>query len=59
MVGNPARVLRRRFDDEMIDLLLRFAWWDKPIEEIDELIPLLTSSDIEKVKEELRNRLTS
>lgn len=59
VVGNPARVLRRRFDDEMIDVLLRFAWWDKPIEEIDELIPLLTSGDIEKVKEELRNRLTS
>lgn len=59
VVGNPARVLRRRFDDEMIDLLLKFAWWDKSIEEIDELIPLLTSSDIEKVKEELRNRLTS
>ena len=59
VVGNPARVLRRRFDDEMIDVLLKFAWWDKPIEEIDELIPLLTSGDIEKVKEELRNRLTS
>lgn len=59
VVGNPARVLRRRFDDEMIDVLLRFAWWDKPIEEIDELIPLLTSSDIEKVKEELTNRLIS
>ena len=29
--GNPARVIRRRFDDEDVDLLLRAAWWDWPI----------------------------
>ena len=57
MVGNPARVLRKRFDDEMIDLMLRFKWWDKRIEEIDGLIPLLTCGDLEKVREELRARL--
>lgn len=48
--GNPAKVLRKRFDDEMIELLLEFKWWDKSIEEIDSLIPILTCSDIEKVK---------
>ncbi len=56
-VGNPARALRKRFDDELIDLLLRFKWWDRSIEEIDELIPLLTSSDLEKVRKELQERL--
>ena len=55
--GNPARVIRKRFDDELTDLLLRFRWWDKSIEEIDRLIPLLTCSDLEKVKKELKARL--
>ena len=57
VVGNPAKVLRKRFDDELIDLILRFKWWDRSIEEIDSLIPILTCSDLGKVKEELRVRL--
>jgi virginiamycin A acetyltransferase len=55
--GNPARPIRKRFDDELIDLMLRFKWWDKPIEEIQTLIPLLNESDLERVKREIRERL--
>ena len=55
--GNPAKVLRKRFDDEMIDLMLTLKWWDRPIDEINKLIPLLTSSDLEKVKAELKARI--
>ena len=54
VVGNPAKALRKRFDDELIDLLLRFKWWDKSVEEINRLIPILTCSDLEKVREALR-----
>lgn len=57
VVGNPARPLRKRFDDELITLLLDFRWWDRPIDEINSLIPLLTCSDLEKVKAELKNLL--
>jgi len=57
VIGNPARNLRKRFDDELIDLLLRFKWWDKSIDEIDGLIPVLTCSDLVKVKKELKARL--
>ena len=57
VVGNPARVLRRRFDDELIDLLLRFRWWDKTVAEINALIPLLTSGDLETVRKEIAARL--
>lgn len=57
VAGNPARVIRKRFDDELIGYLLAFKWWDKSIEEINGLIPILTSSDLESVKEELRARL--
>ncbi len=57
VIGNPARVLRKRFDDELTGLLLRFKWWDKSVEEINNLIPLLTCSDLEQVKKELRARV--
>ena len=57
VAGNPIRVIRKRFDDELIDLLERFKWWDKSIEEIDSLIPLLTNGDLEKVRTELKERL--
>ena len=55
--GNPARIIRKRFDDELIDLLERFKWWDKPIEEINALIPILTNGDVENVRTELKKRL--
>ena len=58
VVGNLARVLRKRFDDELIGLLLAFRWWDKGIEEINSLIPLLTCSDLGAVREDLKARIT-
>lgn len=57
VIGNPARELRKRFDDELIDLLLRFRWWDKSIAEIDRLIPILTTGDLEKVRAYLKSAL--
>ncbi len=57
VVGNPARLIRKRFDDEMIELLEKFAWWDKSIEEINALIPILTSSDLESVKIKLKGKI--
>ena len=57
MIGNPSEILRTRFDVELIDLLLKFRWWDKSIEEINRLIPLLTCSDLEKVRNELKRML--
>ena len=59
VVGNPAEVIRYRFDEELTELLLKFKWWDKPIEEINELIPILTSSDLDKVKAEIRRLMNA
>ena len=50
VAGNPARQIKKRFDDELINLMLKFKWWDKSVDEIDRLIPLLTCSDLAKVK---------
>ena len=57
VAGNPAKPIRKRFDVAMIDLLLQFKWWDKSIDEINSLIPLLTCSDIEKVRNVIKERL--
>ena len=57
VAGNPAKPLRKRFDDELIELLLRFKWWDRSIEEINTLIPILTCSDLEKVRIVLKKNL--
>ena len=57
VAGDPARPIRRRFDDELIALMEQFCWWDKSIEEINALIPLLTCNDLTKVKKELKRAL--
>lgn len=57
VAGNPAKKIRKRFDDELIQLMLDFKWWNKEIEEINDLIPVLTCSDLESVKYSLKLKL--
>ena len=57
VAGNPATEIRKRFDDELIQLLLDFKWWNKSVEEINQLIPLLTCGNLEKVKAEISERV--
>ena len=59
VVGNPVKLIRYRFDGELTSLLLKFKWWDKPVEEINALIPILTNSDLEFVKKEITSLLLS
>ncbi len=42
MGGNPARLIRSRFDADTTARLLALAWWDWPIEKITRFAPLLT-----------------
>lgn len=46
VVGNPARVIRKRFDEKTIEALLRIRWWDWPDEKIRICVPELMSSNI-------------
>ena len=57
VAGNPAREIKKRFDAELISLMLKFRWWDLSISEINSLIPILTCSDLAKVKNFIANRL--
>lgn len=54
VAGNPAKPIRKRFDDELIEIMLQLKWWDLKTEEINDLIPILTCSDLEKVKRTLK-----
>ena len=36
VAGNPARVVRRRYEDDDVERLLRAAWWDWPLELVTE-----------------------
>ena len=57
MVGNPAKVIRKRFDDEMIELLEKLQWWNLSEKQIQKLIPILSNSDINFVKKQIREFL--
>lgn len=45
VAGNPARVVRRRFSDDVIDGLLDLNWWDWPIDRILSQEAALCSGD--------------
>ncbi|MBQ1609837.1 MAG: CatB-related O-acetyltransferase [Elusimicrobia bacterium] len=57
VAGNPAKVIRKRFDNQLIKLLLKLKWWDKSIKEINELIPILTDNNLAEVKKFLKKYL--
>lgn len=52
--GNPARFLKKRFDDGTAALLEELRWWDLPPEELTEIIPVLCDTDIKRAAEKLR-----
>jgi acetyltransferase-like isoleucine patch superfamily enzyme len=52
--GNPASVLRKRFDEATIAALLEIAWWDLPPQAIGELIPDLQSPDTPRLIAKVR-----
>lgn len=49
--GNPAKIIRYRFPEEVIQKFLSLKWWDWDIEKINDNIKLLCSSDYEKLFE--------
>lgn len=56
--GNPARKIRRRFDEELTGLLLAARWWDADPEELLHWIPILCSPDLEALRAELRRKVS-
>ena len=44
--GNPAKPIRPRFSDDLIERLLALRWWDWPDDRIRKAAPLLQSPDV-------------
>ncbi len=57
MGGDPARLIKKRFDDELIALLLEFRWWDLEADKLVSFLPLLCDPDLEKVRRTLKDKL--
>ena len=47
--GNPAKLIKKRFSEEEIALLLDIAWWDWELEKITQHVQDLTSGNVESL----------
>lgn len=47
VAGNPAKIIRYRFDEKVIEQLLKIEWWNWPIEKIKDNMHLLCSDNIQ------------
>jgi virginiamycin A acetyltransferase len=54
--GNPAKVIRKRFDDETIQLLLSLKWWDWDAQKITDNLETITSGKIDALKRMENNK---
>ena len=53
VAGNPARIVKYRFDKDTIEKLLKYKWWDLSLDIIrKELMPIC--DDMQKILEKLR-----
>lgn len=46
MAGNPAKIIKKRFDDATIAALLASQWWERDFEALTPLMPLLQANDM-------------
>ncbi|PLW76477.1 chloramphenicol acetyltransferase [Cohaesibacter celericrescens] len=49
--GNPAKLIRLRFEPDVIDRLMALAWWDWPVEMISEYRSLIQGADIDALEQ--------
>ena len=49
-VGNPCKVIKKRFDDSLIEYLLNLKWWDWDAEKIFKNLEALTNADLSKIE---------
>ena len=50
VAGNPARMVKKRFDDETIKRLLKIQWWNWPIQTIEDHRDVITGNDMDALE---------
>jgi virginiamycin A acetyltransferase len=48
--GNPAAAVKRRFEPEIVEELLRIAWWDWSIDKVTRNLEAIVSADLEALR---------
>ncbi|NFF82238.1 CatB-related O-acetyltransferase [Clostridium botulinum] len=46
VAGNPAKIIRYKFDTETINKLLEISWWDWELEDLRRIVPILQSGNV-------------
>jgi virginiamycin A acetyltransferase len=49
--GNPAKIIRKRFDDATISRLQNVAWWDWPADKITDNLQIINSVDVDALEQ--------
>lgn len=57
--GNPAKLIRKSFDNELISLLLKTQWWNFEPAELVDFLPTLCNPDLDRVRSVLKERLSA
>ena len=55
--GNPAKLIRQRFDEARVAMLLEMQWWDWSDVQLQPAMPLLTSGDVEALHRHWRDKI--
>lgn len=55
--GNPAKLIKKRFDDELTELLQNWKWWNFPPEKLADVLPLLCDPNLEEVRQAIKDDL--
>jgi virginiamycin A acetyltransferase len=50
VAGNPAKVVKMRFDDKTIDRLQKIAWWNWNVEKINTHLKLICNLDVDQLE---------
>lgn len=48
--GNPARPIRRRFSEDVVERLLAVAWWNWPIDKISRNLDAIRGADLDRLE---------
>lgn len=48
VAGNPARIIKKRFGEEVISKLLEISWWNMDDVKVKEIIPYLLNENVEE-----------
>lgn len=51
--GVPAKTIRRRFDGETVEKLLKLRWWDLPPDVLGKVLPAVRSGDVDALSRAL------